>query len=173
MYKRQYLSLSIRLQQEFGLRREESLKFIPSYAIKRNHVELKGSWTKGGIPRTIPILTAAQKALIQELQASIPANQSLIPEHKSFKQQENFYKKALRNAGFKNLHGLRHAYTQKRYQDLVNHETKGCGWLCPKQGGKGQQGMSIEERRIDEHARALISNELGHSRVEITKAYLG
>ena len=44
----QHVRLSIRLQAAFGLRREESIKFSPSYAIKDDHIRLKSSWTKGG-----------------------------------------------------------------------------------------------------------------------------
>ncbi len=36
--------LSIRLQAAFGLRREESIKFNPSYAIQDDHIQLKSSW---------------------------------------------------------------------------------------------------------------------------------
>ncbi|MGV2528036.1 UNVERIFIED_CONTAM: integrase, partial [Bacillus thuringiensis] len=43
-------ALAIQLQREFGLRREESLKFQPSYAIKEHKIELNSSWTKGGRP---------------------------------------------------------------------------------------------------------------------------
>jgi len=53
-----YVRISLMLQQEFGLRREEAIKFQPAYADKRDHIQLKGSWTKGGRERTIPILTA-------------------------------------------------------------------------------------------------------------------
>ena len=43
-----YVVLSIRLQAAFGLRREESIKFSPSYAMQGDHIKLKASWTKGG-----------------------------------------------------------------------------------------------------------------------------
>ena len=46
-----YVRLSIRLQAAFGLRREESIKFNPSYAIQDDHIRLKSSWTKGGRAR--------------------------------------------------------------------------------------------------------------------------
>lgn len=40
--------MSLQLQQAFGLRREESIKFQPRYADRGDHIALKGSWTKGG-----------------------------------------------------------------------------------------------------------------------------
>jgi hypothetical protein len=47
--------MSLRLQAAFGLRREESIKFRPDYADRSDHIILKGSWTKGGRERAIPI----------------------------------------------------------------------------------------------------------------------
>jgi Phage integrase, N-terminal/Integrase len=45
-----HVRASLKLQEVFGLRREESIKFQPSYADRISHVLLKGSWTKGGRP---------------------------------------------------------------------------------------------------------------------------
>ncbi|PQH64813.1 integrase, partial [Acinetobacter baumannii] len=52
------IAQSLRLQDAFGLRREESMKFQPEYALDGQKIEnakyirLKDSWTKGGRPRT-------------------------------------------------------------------------------------------------------------------------
>jgi site-specific recombinase XerC len=62
-----YVRLSIRLQAEFGLRREEAIKFSPNYAIHDGHIKLKASWTKGGRARTVPIRTNEQRALLEEV----------------------------------------------------------------------------------------------------------
>jgi hypothetical protein len=37
--------MSLRLQEAFGLRREESIKFRPSAA---DHIAIQSSWAKGG-----------------------------------------------------------------------------------------------------------------------------
>ena len=50
--------LSLRLQAAFGLRREESIKIVPSWADRGNSLALKDSWTKGGRQREIPTRTA-------------------------------------------------------------------------------------------------------------------
>src|SRR5690606_37146886 len=50
-----HVRMSLALQEAFGLRREEAIKFSPSYADKGDHLELKASWTKGGKARSIPI----------------------------------------------------------------------------------------------------------------------
>jgi integrase len=56
-----HVRMSLELQQAFGLRREEAIKFIPSFADRGDHLVLKASWTKGGRERTIPIRTEAQR----------------------------------------------------------------------------------------------------------------
>ena len=52
-----YVYMSLLLQALFGLRREESVKFRPSYADRGDHLALKGSWCKGSRPRIVPITT--------------------------------------------------------------------------------------------------------------------
>jgi hypothetical protein len=50
-----HVRMSLALQEAFGLRREEAIKFSPSYADHGDHLQLKASWTKGGKARSIPI----------------------------------------------------------------------------------------------------------------------
>ena len=171
--KSPYIQLSMRLQQEFGLRREESLKFIASQADKGKHIELQASWTKGGICRLVPIQTEKQRQLLNEIKAIVPQGSSLIPQNKSYKQQRSYYDYCAREIGLKNLHGLRHAYAQNRYEHLTNQETNGNGWKCPHQGGVRYKQMTAVQREIDQKIRFIISNELGHSRIGIAKVYLG
>ena len=52
-----YVAYSLRLQQHFGLRRQESIKFIVSRADQGHYVDIQASWTKGSVPRQIPITT--------------------------------------------------------------------------------------------------------------------
>lgn len=53
-----YVRMSLLLQALFGFRREESIKFRPSYADRGDHLALKGSWCKGSRPRVVPISPA-------------------------------------------------------------------------------------------------------------------
>lgn len=61
------IAQSLRLQDAFGLRREESMKFQPEYALDGQRIEnakyirLKDSWTKGGRSRNIPITNDKQR----------------------------------------------------------------------------------------------------------------
>jgi site-specific recombinase XerC len=160
-----YVRMSVRLQAAFGLRREEAIKFNPSYAIRGNHIALKASWTKGGRARTIPITNGYQHVVLREAKA-LAKGGSLIPAHLKYVQQQHRYDRQTRQAGLRKLHGLRHDYAQRRYQQLT-------GWNCPARGGPASKTLTPEQRAIDEEARLTISQELGHGRESITAVYLG
>lgn len=161
----EHVRMSLRLQQAFGLRREEAIKFKPSYADRGDRIELKGSWTKGGRPRSVPITEAAQRVLLEELHAFV-GNGSLIPPHKTYVEQLRRYEGECKAAGLRGMHGLRHAYAQSRYESLT-------GWKAPAAGGPAVESLDAMQRSRDELARQTTSQELGHNRVEITNVYLG
>ncbi|MGH8547464.1 MAG: hypothetical protein ACRERU_02445 [Methylococcales bacterium] len=64
------------------------------------------------------------------------------------------------------MHGLRHAYAQRRYEELT-------GWKAPAAGGPATKHLTYDENAIDRQARLTISRELGHEREEITVVYCG
>ncbi len=161
----QYARLSLHLQAAFGLRREESIKFSPCYAMQSDHIKLKSSWTKGGRARTVPIRNDEQRQLLAEIKALVKGG-SLIPAQLNYVQQLNRYQRQLRNIGMSKLHGLRHAYAQQRYLELT-------GWQAPVAGGPTSKELKPEQLAPDYEARAIVSNELGHARVEIAAVYLG
>ena len=74
----EHVRMSLELQQAFGLRREEAIKFSPSYADQKDHLVLKPSWTKGGKARTIPIRTETQRQLLDRARR-LAGKGSLIP----------------------------------------------------------------------------------------------
>lgn len=160
-----YVKLSLRLQAAFGLRREESIKFIPGYADRGNKLLLKPSWTKGGREREIPIRTQEQRLLLDQAHALV-GHGSLIPSHLTYVQQLKRYEDQLTKAGINRAHGLRHAYAQDRYFELT-------GLHAPAAGGKGASDLTANEKQLDKKARLLISAELGHEREQITAVYLG
>lgn len=160
-----YVRMSLLLQQEFGLRREEAIKFQPAYADKGDHIQLKGSWTKGGRERTIPILTAEQRKILDEVH-KLAHKGSLIPVHKSYIQQRNTYDGQCQKVGLNKMHGLRHAYAQARYEELT-------GWKSTKAGGLARKELAPEQQIKDAFARQTISRELGHERIEVVGVYLG
>ena len=160
-----YVRLSVRLQAAFGLRREESIKFSPSYAIQDDHIRLKASWTKGGRERTIPITNNEQRRLLEHVKEYAEGG-SLISPALNYVQQLHRYERQLRTAGLSKLHGLRHAYAQRRYEELT-------GWRAPVAGGPATKSLTTDQRALDLKARVVISQELGHSREAITAVYLG
>jgi integrase len=161
----EYVRLSLRLQAAFGLRREEAIKFSPSYAIKDDHIKLKASWTKGGRARSVPTRTDEQRRLLDDVR-KLARGGALIPANKNFVDQKIRYDSRVRTAGIKNPHGLRHAYAQRRYEELT-------GWKAPVAGGPASKSLSSDQRARDKGARETISKELGHTREEISARYLG
>lgn len=167
-----YLRASLLLQKEFGLRREEAIKFKPHQADKGNLLELQASWTKGGIPRSVPIISKSQRECLDQIKKIVKKGQSLIPEGKTYKQQKNNYNYLTHKNGLRNLHGLRHAYAQQRYESLTHQLTNGHGWKSPIQGGPKKTELNPFEKNIDNRARLMISQEMGHSRIAIVRSYL-
>lgn len=159
--------ISLELQRVFGLRREESIKIKPHLADKDTVLELQPSWCKGGRGRFIPIETKEQRYWLE--QAKLMAGEfgnSLIPSSKNYIQQLYVYEKQVSRAGLKNPHGLRHAYAQQRYETLA-------GWKAPINGGSTYKELTLEQKEIDHRVRMIITEELGHSRKQITVNYLG
>ena len=163
--KDEHVRMSLELQRAFGLRREEAMKFQPSYADKGDHLQLKASWTKGGKPRTIPIRTEAQRDILDKAR-DLAGLGSLIPSQRSYVYQLRVYEGNTLRAGLSRMHGLRHAYAQERYEELT-------GWSCSAMGGPDRKSLSLEQRELDRETRLIISQELGHEREQVTAAYLG
>jgi hypothetical protein len=131
-----HVHASLVLQQEFGLRREEAIKFRPSYADRVGHILLKGSWTKGGRPRVVPITSPEQRAALDEAHRVAGAG-SLIPADKSYVQQRHTYEWQCKSAGLSHMHGLRHLYAQTRYEELT-------GWKAPAAGPVANQNICCQ-----------------------------
>ena len=165
---------SLVLQREFGLRQKEAIMIRPHEADRGNHIHLQDSWAKGGKPRDVLLTTPGQRQALDGAKALVPPGRALIPADKDFHQQRNVYKTQTRRAGLSNMHGLRHAYAQNRYEVLTRKlDPKGQGWPCPARGGRSEQELSTQERKIDFEVRIQISEEMGHGRLRITYVYLG
>ena len=161
----QHVRMSLELQQAFGLRREEAIKFIPTYADQGDHLILKPSWTKGGKARCIRIRTKDQRELLDRAH-KLAGKGSLIPSSRNYIKQLRIYEGHTLRAGLSKMHGLRHAYAQRRYEELT-------GWKAPVAGGPPSKSLTLEKREQDHQARIIVSRELGHEREQITAVYLG
>ncbi|HBN8454455.1 TPA: integrase domain-containing protein [Pseudomonas aeruginosa] len=160
-----HVRMSLQLQAAFGLRREEAIKFQPSYADRGDHIALKGSWTKGGRERTVPITTAEQRDVLQAAHR-LAGKGSLIPAHKTYIQQRHIYDGQCKAAGLSKMHGLRHQYAQSRYECLTS-------WKAPAAQGLPSKNLTPWQLRHDAEARQTISRELGHERPQVVAVYLG
>lgn len=163
------ISQSLRLQDAFGLRREESMKFQPEFALdgqtiqNATHIRIKDSWAKGGRARTIPITNDTQRQELEHAYNLVKSN-SLIPQSKTYKTHLASFEAVTRKLGIGQTHGLRHGYAQNRYKELM-------GFPAPAVGG--YRVLSLDEKDKDRAVRMKISEELGHSRLNITSVYLG
>lgn len=169
-----HVAASLRMQEAFGLRREEALKLQPWTADRGTTLALTASWTKGGRAREIPITTAHQRSVLDDVKTFVRDirdpralnNRSLIPHSRNYVGQRRVYGYAVERAGLSAMHGLRHAYAQARYRELT-------GWDAPAAGGPTSRQLTPEQRTRDHEARLEISAALGHSREAITAVYLG
>lgn len=167
----QNIAQSLRLQDAFGLRREESMKFQPEYALDGQRIEnakyirLNGSWAKGGRPRTIPITNEKQRHELRNAYAlAVKNGGSLIPQEKTYKTHLASFERVTSALGVGQTHGLRHGYAQTRYLELM-------GFPCSAVGGYRE--LTEVEMAKDRDIRMQISEELGHSRINVTSVYLG
>lgn len=167
------IRLSLEAQSLFGLRREESMKIVLSYAYQKDYLQIRPSWTKGGIGRALKITSDAQRQWLNKTLQQIPPGHSLIPQDRTYKQHLRHYQSQTELMGIHKLHGLRHAYAQRRYFELTKkYDTQGKGWQSPMNGGPDTSMFNQQEKRIDRKVRGIISRELGHSRISIVKTYL-
>lgn len=169
-----YIRLSMEGQYLFGLRREESIKFIVSEATRRNGlIDLKTTWTKGGIGRSVPITNQEQLDWLERVRQTVNTGQALIYEGSSYVEQLNKYAYQTRLMGLRQLHGLRHAYAQRRYRELTSYYSPNKeGWECPFNGGPMKNELTSDQKNIDFKVRHILTRELGHSRLSILKSYL-
>ncbi len=157
--------VQLQLQQHFGLRREEAIKFQPYWSDQGDSIRLGSSWCKGGKARIVPIISDDARYWLEEAKKLVTNKKgSLAGDKKQYKTAQSLYDKQVQRAGIKNPHGLRHAYAQKRYQKLT-------GWASPYAGGPSKQSLTAEQRVIDSQARLQISQELGHGREGILVSY--
>lgn len=165
------------LQRVLGLRFKESCLFDAKSALKQldkfGFISIQAG-TKGGRPRRLSCGDEMKKVI--EAAAEIQNGKSMTPREMTYiKFRSECYQQASTNEF--SFHPERHAFAQKRYRELVNAP-------CPLEAGWEHKGrieklaehlsISVEEAKdIDRKARLKISMELGHSRVEISNAYLG
>lgn len=171
----------IGLQREFGLRFEESAKLSASSALRQAEklgVIKVERGTKGGRTREVPITRPGQLEALRRAAEVQGSDRSMIPADKSYVDFKREAYREIEKFEFR-FHGERHAYAQRRYQDLtgvaapvqVQDRIEGQTWAHYV---SLKLGITVyQAQQLDERVRLQIAEELGHSRESITAAYIG
>jgi hypothetical protein len=157
----------VELCRELGLRSKEASlidsRAALSEALSRNAVTISDG-TKGGRPREVPITSERQLSALARAAEAQGSDRSMIPASESWKTWREGDLRAVREIVREHtgegLHGLRAAYACERYEALTGH-------AAPVAGGE------VADRALDREARAVIAEELGHGRTDVTNEYLG
>lgn len=171
------IAVMMGLQRSLGLRFKESAlldaKIALRQALAKGYVVIS-SGTKGGRKRKVPITTDAK--ILLERAIKIQCGQSLVPKGQSFVAFRRECYEVARVQGF-NFHSERHYYAQQRFQEITGVPAPVNTMVPRKQWTDYIAGyLEIDKTRaaeIDTAARLIISEELGHSRVEVTRVYIG
>lgn len=155
------------LARELGLRSKEASLLDTTKALQQAQnraVVTISEGTKGGRTREVPITSPSQISALSRASAIQGGDRNLIPAHQSWQQwregELRDARETLQAHGIDRLHDLRAAYACNRYNQIT-------GAVAPVMGGQ------ILDREKDKEARELISNELGHDRIEVVASYIG
>ncbi|MBK5551315.1 integrase domain-containing protein [Pseudomonas sp. TH03] len=127
--------------------------------------------TKGGrcgatAPRWIIVNEHTREALRYAKQVLPHGSRNLLAPNESYLEfQRGIVRPAreiLHTHNLKGFHELRAAYACERYEQITQHP-------APINGGSCYQ----LDRHLDQEARAQISYELGHGRIDVVSAYIG
>lgn len=127
--------------------------------------------SKGGrcgetAPRWIMVDNHIREALRYAEQVSPEGSRNLLAPDESYLDiQQRIVRPArdtLHKHNLKGFHELRAAYACARYERITHHP-------APINGGRCRR----LDPRLDREARAQISYELGHGRIEVVSAYIG
>ena len=161
-----YTAMHLKLQDAFGLRSAESLCLKPHESDTGDKLVVNRG-TKGGRGRVVPIRTEKQRQVLDAAKAMANPRTGLVGRNgHNFNAARNHYYYVLSKCGITRrdggitAHGLRHGYSNTRYEDMTGHQ-------APVHGG------AQPDREIELAARRKVSLELGHTRPQITTAYTG
>jgi len=167
------LGLMLRLQLGLGLRREEVLKCNPHVQDYGHYLQVLPGMGKGGRWRNIPIMSSAQRELLDYVKARVPKNKPLGWEYShlgkpaSLEQNIRRYENLMASLGFTKAdagvtgHGLRAQFAE-------NHALL-LGMVPPTMGGNTGQ-LEGADRSV---TKVKVAQALGHNRASVTSAYIG
>ncbi len=174
------VAAQLMLQRELGLRNEESRKFDPNRSVMHDGRIFVHFGTKGGRDRCIDQPSEnAMKAI--EYAKTVISGKNLIPDKMTEKQWEKQFYRIIRKHGISrteanaSCHGLRHLYTQERYERITGFKPP-CKFES-KQDFKinAERSAGNHWRKLDRDARQILMTELGHGpdRNDVISQYIG
>lgn len=150
------------LARNLGLRSKEASLFDANAGLKeareRGCISISDG-TKGGRGRELPITSEAQIRTLELAAQAQGSARAVMPADQNWKQWRQGELRTVREA-MGGLHELRSAYACERYAEITGH-------AAPCTGGQ------ILDRDVDRGARLVISQELGHGRIDVAAEYLG
>ena len=155
----------------YGLRKDESLHATWALAHGRDigqggKIDIKGSWAKNGRPRSFRMQDGG---LVLKEAAALVKNYEIKGKIENFRSRLDRQFTKLKTAANDNTlhpHALRHNYAQSRYLETT-------GLTAPAGGGLNYKDMNKEQKSSYNNACGIIANEMGHSREEISRTYIG
>ena len=159
--------LIFRIQDAFGLRRLEAIRFCPHEDDRGDRLCIFAG-TKGGRLRFVPVASAEDRALVHACKEVCTPHDSLSGKDVPLKLARRRYKHLAERFGITRLglgvtgHGLRHGYIHRRYREAFGVEVPVRDGDSPRAAGTA----AVE-------AKKDIAEAAGHSRASIISAYTG
>jgi integrase len=150
----------------FGLRLREAVTLHVIEADKGTCLDV--AWgTKGGRRRFVPIENDLQRQILEKAKKFVNGSTgSLIPD--TYK-RDTWIKRCyviFHKCGISRKHGITpHGLRHQRANDLYKEDS---GQDSPVRGG-----TAPTDKQVDDHARQVVAETLGHSRKQSSSAYLG
>ena len=161
-----HVAMALRLAAAFGLRREEAIKFTPARDDRGERIRLKGSTTKGGRPREVPVRNETQTPTARR-GAPPGGRRRLDPAGAQLQAAAQGLRESDAGGGFCTAcmdfdtrtpsRGTRRSRAGRRR----------------RRAGPPRRSLTGARRRIDTAARKTIARELGHDRASVSSVYVG
>ena len=163
------VGLQTRLMKAFGLRKKEAVMFRPLKADLGLAIRVRDG-TKGGRERVVPIETEEQRQVLALAKSRVKhvnehiGHPDLTLEQAIRRVNYVFERFGLTKRGLGvTAHGLRHEHLNDLYEQVT-------GVPSPVRGGSVVGAL---DQHLHDVARARVSQEAGHNRLNISDAYIG
>ncbi|MCK9608448.1 MAG: integrase domain-containing protein [Methylomonas sp.] len=171
------IAVLLNLQRTLGLRFKESALLDAQKALRQAQREGRitvFSGTKGGKRRHVPVSAEAMEAL--KTAATLQDGPSMVPANLRYVDFRDHCYSQAQQQPFQ-FHGQRHHYAQQRYETLtgvpapINTSIAVSDWHSYMATRLNIDLTAAEA--LDQRARSILSQELGHERLEVVRVYIG